>query len=59
MQLIVERLGEQDNRYAAFTEKTVRARWSWWEESSWRQKIRWHLGAIIRQPLGIASMIGV
>ena len=59
VQLIVDRLGEQDTAYAAFTEK-MRAHAVVTEESSWKQKKSggtW--GAIIRQPLGIASMIGV
>jgi hypothetical protein len=37
VQLIVERLGEQDTAYAAFTEK-MRAHAVVVEESSWRQK---------------------
>ncbi|MEM5524289.1 DUF2184 domain-containing protein [Enterobacter hormaechei] len=59
VQLIADRLGEQDTAYAAFTEK-MRAHAVVVEESSWKQKKSggtW--GAIIRQPLGIASMIGV
>lgn len=59
VQLIADRLGDQDTAYAAFTEK-MRAHAVVVEESSWKQKKSggtW--GAIIRQPLGIASMIGV
>lgn len=59
VQLIADRLGEQDTAYAAFTEK-MRAHAVVTEESSWKQKKSggtW--GAIIRQPLAIASMIGV
>lgn len=59
VQLIADRLGEQDTAYAAFTEK-MRAHAVVTEESSWKQKKSggtW--GAIIRQPLAIASMLGV
>ncbi|MCU5775117.1 DUF2184 domain-containing protein [Erwiniaceae bacterium BAC15a-03b] len=59
VQLIAERLGEQDTTYAAFTEK-MRAHAVVTEESSWKQKKSggtW--GTIIRQPLAIASMLGV
>ncbi|WP_205954244.1 DUF2184 domain-containing protein [Pantoea stewartii] len=59
VQLIADRLGEQDTAYAAFTEK-MRAHAVVTEESSWKQKKSggtW--GAIIRQPLAIATMIGV
>jgi len=59
IQLIAERLGEQDAAYASFTEK-MRAHAVVTEESAWKQKKSggtW--GAIIRQPLAIASMIGV
>lgn len=59
VQLIADRLGDQDTAYAAFTEK-MRAHAVVVEESSWKQKKSggtW--GAIIRQPLGIASMLGV
>ncbi|HGI5916519.1 TPA: DUF2184 domain-containing protein [Yersinia enterocolitica] len=59
VQLIADRLGDQDTAYAAFTEK-MRAHAVVVEESSWKQKKSggtW--GAIIRQPLGISSMIGV
>ena len=58
VQLIAERLGEQDTTYAAFTEK-MRAHAVVVKESSWKQKKSggtW--GAIIRQPLAIASMLG-
>lgn len=58
VQLIADRLGEQDTGYCAFTEK-MRAHAVVVGESSWRQKKSggtW--GAIIRQPLAIASMIG-
>ena len=58
VQLIAERLGEQDTTYAAFTEK-MRAHAVVVEESSWKQKKSggtW--GTIIRQPLAIASMLG-
>ena len=59
VQLIADRLGEQDTAYAAFTEK-MRAHAVVTEESSWKQKKSggtW--GAIIRQPLAIATMLGV
>lgn len=59
VQLIADRLGEQDAAYAAFTEK-MRAHAVVTEESSWKQKKSggtW--GAIIRQPLAIATMLGV
>lgn len=59
VQLIADRLGEQDSAYAAFTEK-MRAHAVVTEESSWKQKKSggtW--GAIIRQPLAIATMLGV
>ncbi|NYA42966.1 DUF2184 domain-containing protein [Serratia fonticola] len=59
VQLIADRLGEQDTAYCSFTEK-MRAHAVVVEESSWKQKKSggtW--GAIIRQPLGIASMLGV
>lgn len=59
VQLIADRLGEQDSAYAAFTEK-MRAHAVVVEESSWKQKKSggtW--GAIIRQPLAIATMVGV
>ncbi|EOU9561564.1 DUF2184 domain-containing protein [Cronobacter dublinensis] len=59
VQLIADKLGETDTAYAAFTEK-MRAHAVVVEESSWKQKKSggtW--GAIIRQPLAIASMIGV
>lgn len=59
VQLIADKLGETDTAYAAFTEK-MRAHAVVVEESSWRQKKSggtW--GAIIRQPLAIASMLGV
>lgn len=59
VQLIADRLGEQDTAYAAFTEK-MRAHAVVTEESSWKQKKSggtW--GAIIRQPLAIATMVGV
>lgn len=58
VQLIAERLGEQDTTYAAFTEK-MRAHAVVTEESSWKQKKSggtW--GTIIRQPLAIATMLG-
>ncbi|HDI3034399.1 DUF2184 domain-containing protein [Cronobacter sp. EKM101R] len=59
VQLIAEKLGETDTAYAAFTEK-MRAHAVVVGESSWKQKKSggtW--GAIIRQPLAIASMLGV
>lgn len=59
VQLIADRLGEQDTAYAAFTEK-MRAHAVVTEESSWKQKKSggtW--GAIIRQPLAIATLLGV
>lgn len=59
VQLIADRLGEQDTAYAAFTEK-MRAHAVVTGESSWTQKKSggtW--GAIIRQPLAIATMLGV
>ena len=58
VQMIAERLGEQDTAYAAFTEK-MRAHAVVTEESSWKQKKSggtW--GTIIRQPLAIATMLG-
>lgn len=58
VQMIAERLGEQDTTYAAFTEK-MRAHAVVTEESSWKQKKSggtW--GTIIRQPLAVATMIG-
>lgn len=59
VQMIAERLGEQDTTYSAFTEK-MRAHAVVTEESSWKQKKSggtW--GTIIRQPLAIATMLGV
>lgn len=59
VQMVAERLGEQDTTYAAFTEK-MRAHAVVTEESSWKQKKSggtW--GTIIRQPLAIATMLGV
>lgn len=59
VQLIADRLGDQDSAYAAFTEK-MRAHAVVTEESSWKQKKSggtW--GAIIRQPLAIATLLGV
>ncbi|WP_096978829.1 DUF2184 domain-containing protein [Escherichia coli] len=59
VQIIAEKLGETDTAYAAFTEK-MRAHAVVVEESSWKQKKSggtW--GAIIRQPLAIASMLGI
>jgi hypothetical protein len=59
VQLIVERLGETDTGYCAFTEK-MRAHAVVTESSAWKQKKSggtW--GAIIRQPLAIAQMLGV
>lgn len=59
VQLIVDRLGETDTGYCAFTEK-MRAHAVVTESSAWKQKKSggtW--GAIIRQPLAIAQMLGV
>ena len=59
VQMIVESVNGVRTAQPAFTEK-MRAHAVVVEESSWRQKKSggtW--GAIIRQPLGIASMIGV
>lgn len=59
VQLIAERLGEQDTGYCAFTEK-MRAHAVVPESSAWHQKKSagtW--GAIIRQPLAYAQMLGV
>ncbi|HDJ1441609.1 TPA: DUF2184 domain-containing protein [Serratia rubidaea] len=59
VQLIAERLGEQDTGYCAFTEK-MRAHAVVTESSAWHQKKSggtW--GAIIRQPLAIVQMLGV
>lgn len=59
VQLIAERLGEKDTGYCAFTEK-MRAHAVVTESSSWKQKKSagtW--GAIIRQPLAYAQMVGV
>ncbi|MGC7981138.1 DUF2184 domain-containing protein, partial [Salmonella enterica] len=58
-QLIAERLGEQDTGYCSFTEK-MRAHAVVTDTSSWKQKKSagtW--GAIIRQPLAYAQMLGV
>ncbi|EIW3007772.1 DUF2184 domain-containing protein, partial [Salmonella enterica] len=59
VQLIAERLGEQDTGYCSFTEK-MRAHAVVTESSAWKQKKSagtW--GAIIRQPLAYAQMLGV
>ncbi|MNV64549.1 hypothetical protein D3C71_1571960 [compost metagenome] len=59
VQLIAERLGEQDTGYCAFTEK-MRAHAVVTESSAWHQKKSagtW--GAIVRQPLAYAQMLGV
>lgn len=59
VQLIAERLGEQDTGYCAFTEK-MRAHAVVTESSAWHQKKSagtW--GAILRQPLAFAQMLGV
>lgn len=59
VQLIAEKLGETDTGYCAFTEK-MRAHAVVTESSAWKQKKSggtW--GAIIRQPLAIAQMLGV
>ena len=59
VQLVVDSVEGQKTWECKFTEK-MRAHAVVVEESSWRQKKSggtW--GAIIRQPLGIASMIGV
>jgi len=59
VQLIAERLDEKDTGYCAFTEK-MRAHAVVTESSSWKQKKSagtW--GAIIRQPLAYAQMVGV
>ncbi|EOI9212752.1 DUF2184 domain-containing protein, partial [Salmonella enterica subsp. enterica serovar Mbandaka] len=52
-------LGEQDTGYCSFTEK-MRAHAVVTESSAWKQKKSagtW--GAIIRQPLAYAQMLGV
>lgn len=59
VQLIADRLGEQDTGYCAFTEK-MRAHAVVTESSAWHQKKSagtW--GAIVRQPLAYAQMLGV
>ena len=59
VQLIAERLGENDTGYCAFTEK-MRAHAVVTESSAWHQKKSagtW--GAIIRQPLAYVQMLGV